>query len=102
MNNTSDNNELTNKMASTTITELPPIRRTSRISDNPPIQQIDSNVIVDNKPNEEPQNDNPISNNMNETLPSSSSSRKSSAENIEFSVDSLDIVRTVGTGKIFN
>jgi hypothetical protein len=78
MNNTSDNNEflLFNRLI-----------------------QI---IIVDNKPNEEPQNDNPISNNMNETLPSSSSSRKSSAENIEFSVDSLDIVRTVGTGKIFN
>jgi hypothetical protein len=87
-------------MASTTITELPPIRRTSRISDNPPIPQIDSHTIPDHKQNEEPHNDNPVSNNMNETLPSTSSSRKSSAENIEFTVDSLDIVRTVGTGKI--
>ncbi len=98
--NTPDNHELTNKMASTTITELPPIRRTSRISDNPPIPQIDSHTIPDHKQNEEPHNDNPVSNNMNETLPSTSSSRKSSAENIEFTVDSLDIVRTVGTGKI--
>jgi hypothetical protein len=34
----------------------------------------------------------------NETV-SSSSSRKSSRANIEFTVDSLDTIRTIGTGK---
>jgi len=99
---TSDNNDLTNKMASTTITELPLIRRTSRISDTNsitssiPIPQINSDKQID-----EPQDHNPISNNINETLSSSPLSIKSSTENIEFTVESFDAIRTVGTGKIF-
>ena len=99
----SDNNDLTNKMASTTITELPLIRQTSRISDtnsitsNIPIPQINSDKQID-----EPHDHNAISNNINETLSSSSPlSIKSSTENIEFTVESLDTIRTVGTGKIF-
>jgi hypothetical protein len=104
---TSDNDDLTTKMASTTIGELPPIRRTSIISNANStisnIPQIDSDKIVDQKRIEEPQNDNPIANNMNETLSSStSSSRKSFAENIEFTVESFDTIRTVGTGKTFH
>jgi len=100
---TSDNNDLTNKMASTTITELPFIRQSSRISDTNsitssiPIAQINSDQQI-----EEPEDHNPILNNMNETrLSSSPLSIKSSTENIEFTVDSFDTIRTVGTGKIF-
>jgi hypothetical protein len=99
---TSDNNDLTSKMASTTITELPLIRQTSRISDTNsitssiPIPQINSDKQID-----EPQDHTPISNNINETLSSSPLSIKSSTENIEFTVESFDTIRTVGTGKIF-
>jgi hypothetical protein len=102
-----DNNDLTNKMASTTINELPPISKTSRISDtnsitsNISIPQIQSDTILNNKQFEESHNENPITNNMNETLSSPSLSRKSFSENIEFTVESFDTIRTVGTGKIF-
>jgi len=106
INSTTDHNDLTNKMASTTISELPPIRRTSRISDstsittNMHLPQINSDTVLDHKQAEEPQDDIHISNQMNETL-STSSSRKSSRENIEFTVEALDTIRTVGTGKRF-
>jgi hypothetical protein len=107
--NLSDNDDLTNKMASTTLDELPPIRQTSVMSDANsttsaiPIPQISSDTILDNEEIEEPHDDNPISNKMSETRspsPSPSSSRKSSTENIEFTIDSFDTIRTVGTGKI--
>jgi flagellar biosynthesis/type III secretory pathway ATPase len=103
---TSENTELTNKMASTTINELPPIRSLSRITDvssvtsNTPTLQNHSDTVVDHKQIEEPQNDNPVVNHIDERPPSPLS-RKSSEENIEYTIESFDIIRTVGTGKIF-
>ncbi len=97
---TSETNDLTHKLASTTINELPPIRRaSSRISDSNsittdiPLPQIISDTVLNHKQTEEPHEDV-----HNETV-SSSSSRKSSRANIEFTVDSLDTIRTIGTGK---
>ena len=98
------NNDLIEKMASTTLDELPPIRRTSRTSDTPSIAagislpQINSDAIIDQPQIEEPLNDTAISNPLNETS-LSSSSRASSAAPIEFTLDAFDTVRTVGTGK---
>ncbi|CAF0804130.1 unnamed protein product [Rotaria sordida] len=105
MPNISDQNELTNTITSTAITELPPIRQTSKISElniitsNIPILQDNSNTIIDNTPIEQLQNDNPILDHINE-IPSSSppSQRRSSIPTIQFTIDSLDIIRTVGTG----
>jgi hypothetical protein len=105
---TTDNTELTNKMASTTINELPQIKPHPRVSDaetisNTPVSSTDPDAILDNKQTEESHNDNHMSNNLNETsLSSSVSSRKSSTENIQFTTDSLDTIRTVGTGRILD
>ncbi len=96
-----DNNDLTHKMASTTINELPPIRRASKMSDSTtittdiPLPQITSDIVLDHKKTEESHED------VHNETASSSSSRKSSRENIEFTVDSFDTLRTIGTGKRF-
>jgi protein kinase X len=93
-----DNNDLTHKMASTTINELPPIRRASKMSDSTtittdiPLPQITSDIVLDHKKTEESHED------VHNETASSSSSRKSSRENIEFTVDSFDTLRTIGTG----
>ncbi|CAF2423841.1 unnamed protein product [Rotaria sp. Silwood2] len=101
----SDKNELTNRMITTTVTELPPIRRTSKIQDlniitsDIPILKNNSDTIIDHTPIEQSQNDNPISNHIDEIPPSSPSpSSRSSIQKIQFTIDSFDIVRTVGTG----
>lgn len=105
MSNISANDDLIEQMASTTIEELPPIRRVSRASDTPSITteiflpQIDSDAIIDDQQHhEEPLNDTAASNHLNETY-FSSSSQESPAANIEFTIDAFDTVRTVGTGK---
>ena len=104
MSNISANDDLIEQMASTTIEELPPIRRASRASDTPSINaeiflpHIDSDAIVDQQPHEEPLNETTASNHLNETF-LSSSSQESPAANIEFTIDGFDTVRTVGTGK---
>lgn len=98
------NDDLIDKMASTTLDELPPIRRTSRTSDTPSITaeislpQINADAINDQPQIEEPLNDTAGSNPLNETS-LSSSSRASSAAHIEFTLDSFDTIRTVGTGE---
>lgn len=135
--NKSGYDELTNKIATTTLTELPPIRRTSKFTDNntlissTPTVEINSDTIIKSNPIEVPQqqetmknnNDNVINNeNNNAAISSSSSSSSSSAESLvpereptpppvpqrkslpmnnQFTIESFDIVRTVGTGKIY-
>lgn len=104
MSTISTNDDLIDQMASTTIEELPPIRRVSKVSDTPSINveiphpHIDSNAIVGQQHHEEPLNDTATSNHLNETS-LSSSSQESPAANIEFTLDALDTIRTVGTGK---
>jgi hypothetical protein len=104
---TADNNELINKMASATINDLPPMRPTSRMSNststasNMRISQSDSDSVFDNKPIDEPLNGHLTSTTMREKITSSSSSRKSSTQDIQFTINSFDIIRTVGTGKTF-
>jgi len=79
------------KMSSATITELPSIKPTSKILDttNISIPQVNSHT---NKPVEEPQND---------IIVTSSSSVKSSLSDNQFTLQSFDTVRTVGTGRNF-
>jgi hypothetical protein len=104
---TADNNELIKKMASTTINDVPTIRPTSRMSNtnstasNMRISQSDSDSVFDNKQSDEPLNDHLTSTTMSERITSSSSSRKSSTQDIQFTINSFDIIRTVGTGKTF-
>jgi hypothetical protein len=75
----------TDQMASMKLQDLPPIRSRSRISDptNNSISQIN--------PTNEKHND------MNESL----SSLKSSLSNIQYTLESFETIRTVGTGKNF-
>lgn len=98
---TESTTDLTFQLASTTLADLPPIRQISNLSETNShttttttttvaLPQIDSDII---KQTEE----NPI----NETLSTAStiSSRKSSTDNnIEFTIDSFEMIRTVGTG----
>ncbi|CAF4374461.1 unnamed protein product, partial [Adineta steineri] len=93
-------------MASTTLNELPPIRPSSRISNtnstisSTPTLRNESESTLDTTQTEEPQNGLRSSVNTNDTVTSSSSSlsRKSSTQDIQFSIDSLAVIRTVGTG----
>ncbi|CAF0847862.1 unnamed protein product [Rotaria sp. Silwood1] len=99
-----DQNESTNKMTTTTITELPPIRRSSKIPDlniitsTTPILQDDSDIINDNKPIKQSNNDNSILTHTEEISSSPPSSKRSSIQKIQFTIDSFDIIRTIGTG----
>ncbi|CAF0899665.1 unnamed protein product [Adineta steineri] len=105
-NTLDNNNELINRMASTTLNELPPIRPSSRISNtnstisSTPTLRNQSESTLDTTQTEEPQNGLRSSVNTNDTVTSSSSSlsRKSSTQDIQFSIDSLAVIRTVGTG----
>ncbi|CAF5045339.1 unnamed protein product, partial [Rotaria magnacalcarata] len=79
-----DYDELTNKMTSTAITELPAIRRTSKYTDtsiareNSPTAENNSDKIIDTHPTQQPQNDNAIENENNERSSSSSASSTAS------------------------
>lgn len=95
-----DATDLTFQFASTTLTDLPPIRQPSDLPETHSrhttvvLPQIDHDI---DKPNEESSRENPI----NETLSTAStiSSRKSSTDNnIEFAIESFETIRTVGTG----
>ena len=105
--------DLTERMATTTITELPLIRPLSKISMDVDPRTIRSSFVsipseVDQQEQfieASPTNEHPSSDNE-ERGPSpagppspSPSSRKSSAATIPFTIESLDVVRTVGTGE---
>jgi hypothetical protein len=79
----------TNKMASTTLNDLPPIRIQSRISDttNLTISRVNSDT---NKS---------IAEQPNDTSETSASPTSSSPNNSQFTLESFDVIRTVGTGK---
>ncbi|CAF3422571.1 unnamed protein product [Rotaria socialis] len=117
----SDYDELTNKMASTAITELPAIRRTSKYTDtniaiaNNPTAENNSDKIIPTHPTQQPQNDNAIESENNERSSSSSASsttsesllppqpppvapRQFSLKDAQLTIESFDIIRTVGTG----
>lgn len=105
--------DLTERMATTTITELPLIRPLSKISTDVDPRTIRSSFVSipselvqqDKSIEESPTNEHPSSDNEErgpspaEPRTPSASSRKSSAETIPFTIESLDVVRTVGTGK---
>ena len=132
--------KLVDKMASTKICALPPIRRASKNSDinlkisSIPTVQINSedetnvkqielppNQQIELPPNqqiehpqsyqierslsnqtEQPQNENVISNNINDKLSAQLLSKESSQPDIQFTLESFDILRTIGTGKVFH
>lgn len=101
--NSSDPDELVDQMASTTLNELPSptyseLYNTTSTASN--IFESDS-TLSDNKQSEESQYDLGASAYLNETVTSTSSSRKSSTQDIQFTIDSLETIRTVGTGRYF-
>ena len=103
--------DLTERMATTTITELPLIRPISKVStDVDPrtmhssYASIPSELVHQEKTLEESPTDENQSSDNEERIsspiePTSSSSRKSSAAAMSFTIESFDVVRTVGTGK---
>ncbi|UJR23274.1 hypothetical protein I4U23_026291 [Adineta vaga] len=97
---TSQSDEIVNKMASTTINDIPSPSNTDLLSATSTASTMFEfdNSLLDNRPSEEPQYDLSASANLNETITSTSSSRKSSTQDIQFTINSFDIIRTVGTG----
>ncbi|CAF1676213.1 unnamed protein product, partial [Adineta ricciae] len=95
-----DSNELVGQMASATLNEIPSptfseLYNTTSTASN--IFESDS-TLLDNKQSEESQYDLGASAYLNETVTSTSSSRKSSTQDIQFAIDSFETIRTVGTG----
>ena len=98
-----DPNELAGQMATATLNEIPSptfseVYSTASTASN--VFESDS-TLLDNRQSEESQHDLGASASLSETVTSTSSSRKSSTQDTQFTIDSFDAIRTVGTGRYF-
>ena len=95
--------ELTSQMAATSLVELPAIHSASRTPDLYKRSTHSPEEINEDIPNDESQLEDPLSEEcpeMNSSNPPPPPSRQSSAEPVQFTIESFDMLRTVGTGKL--
>lgn len=104
-----DQLELAERMATATITELPLIRPNSKLSSDADsitihnsLISIPTELVHESKASQDSPTEEHQSSDNEERVSSppepSASSRKSSAESIQFTLESFDVIRTIGTG----